>query len=78
MEIKSWGTRGSIAISNANSVGHGGNTTCFEIKSVCVPENTKLMIDAGTGLMPATYHYLDEFNNGNKLSYIINIKGYIP
>ena len=69
MKIKAWGTRGSIAISNAASIKTGGNTTCFEIDSVCLPAGTHLMLDAGTGLVPAGLTYMPEIGKG--LNYVI-------
>lgn len=69
MRIKVWGTRGSIAVSNPESVRAGGNTTCFEVISDCLPQHTRLMIDAGTGFVPAGWHYLSEIGQG--LSYVI-------
>lgn len=64
MKVKAWGTRGSIAISNPNSVQAGGNTTCYEVISDCIPHGHRLMIDAGTGFVPAGWHYLRELGNG--------------
>ncbi|MCO4781599.1 MAG: hypothetical protein KC646_04695 [Candidatus Cloacimonetes bacterium] len=69
MKIKSWGCRGSIAINNPNSKIYGGNTTCFEVISDCLPSGTKLMFDAGTGFVPAGRHYLSE--SSNDLNYVI-------
>jgi phosphoribosyl 1,2-cyclic phosphodiesterase len=64
MKIKAWGTRGSMAISNPRSRRYGGNSTCYEVLSECVPSGTKLMIDAGTGLVPAGHSYLPEIKDG--------------
>lgn len=58
MKIKIWGARGSIAISNPKSSKYGGNTSCYEIISDCLPKGAKLMCDAGTGFVPAGYNYL--------------------
>ncbi|MFC1599673.1 hypothetical protein ACFL3T_01440 [Patescibacteria group bacterium] len=69
MRVKAWGTRGSIAVSNPDSVHFGGNTTCYEIISECLPPNTKFVVDAGTGFVPCGLHYLDEVKNG--LKYIV-------
>ena len=69
MRIKIWGTRGSIAIANPESVKAGGNTTCYEIMSQCLPQGIKLMIDAGTGFVPAGWRYLPEMGRG--LKYVI-------
>lgn len=69
MRVKAWGTRGSIAISNPESVKAGGNTTCFEVMSACLPPRVKLMIDAGTGFVPAGVKYLSELASGEGLTY---------
>lgn len=71
MKIKAWGTRGSIAVSNDKTVNVGGNTTCFEIKSKCLPAGAKLIVDAGTGFVPAGQSYIGEFFSGNDLNYHI-------
>ena len=63
MLIKIWGCRGSIAVSGSD-MSTGGNTTCFEIKSECLPPGSKLMVDAGTGFVPAGHNYLSELNSG--------------
>ncbi|RMH73375.1 MAG: MBL fold metallo-hydrolase [Gemmatimonadetes bacterium] len=69
MKVKVWGARGSISISNANSIRAGGNTTCYEVISECLPPGTKLMIDSGTGFVPAGWHYLSEMGQG--LKYVL-------
>ncbi|MDD2902831.1 MAG: MBL fold metallo-hydrolase [Syntrophales bacterium] len=47
MEIKLWGTRGSIPAPGAKTLEFGGNTTCLEI----LPEaGGRIVIDAGTGM----------------------------
>ncbi|MCJ8347658.1 MBL fold metallo-hydrolase [bacterium] len=74
MKIKTWGCRGSIAINNPDSKLYGGNTTCFEIISECLPIGTKLMIDAGTGFVPAGRQYLQE--NVKDLNYVIMFTHY--
>ena len=52
MKLKAYGTRGSVAVSNPNSVRFGGNTTCIKMESECFPPNTWLVIDAGSGYVP--------------------------
>jgi len=52
MKIKLWGTRGSIPISNTESVRFGGNTTSVAISSECIPPGEKLVIDTGSGFVP--------------------------
>jgi ribonuclease BN (tRNA processing enzyme) len=64
LSAKVWGCRGSIAISGPESVKYGGNTTCFEIMSRCLPEGMKLFVDAGTGFTPAGNSYVKEAGNG--------------
>ncbi len=64
MKIKIWGARGSIAISNADSIKAGGNTTCYEVMSSCLPPATHLILDTGTGFVPAGWHYLNEISQG--------------
>ncbi|RPI79526.1 MAG: MBL fold metallo-hydrolase [Desulfobacteraceae bacterium] len=47
MQVKFWGTRGSIAVPGAETTVYGGNTTCLEI----TPANgRRVIIDAGTGI----------------------------
>lgn len=44
--MKSWGTRGSIPISNPSCLRHGGNTVCLEIRD----GNSVIILDAGSGI----------------------------
>lgn len=46
MEVRFWGTRGSVATSGAQFVRHGGNTTCVEVRA----GGWRLVFDAGTGI----------------------------
>ena len=55
MLIRSWGSRGSIAVSGFDYLKYGGDTTCIEIKS---DSGDLIIIDAGTGIR----------NLGNNLS----------
>jgi phosphoribosyl 1,2-cyclic phosphodiesterase len=48
MEIRFWGVRGSIATPGPATAHVGGNTSCVEV--VC--GQTRLILDAGTGLRP--------------------------
>lgn len=45
-QVRFWGVRGSIAISDPDSVGYGGNTSCLEIRC----GERLLIFDAGSGL----------------------------
>ncbi len=47
MEIRFWGTRGSIPAPGRHTLEFGGNTTCLEI---ILASGRRVVIDAGTGL----------------------------
>lgn len=47
MQIRSWGARGSIAVSGPEYVRYGGDTTCMEIRSA---DGEVVVVDAGTGM----------------------------
>lgn len=64
LRVKAWGCRGSIATSGEGFLRHGGNTTCFEILSECIPPQVKLFVDGGTGFVQAGHSYLSEVKNG--------------
>lgn len=49
MELRFWGTRGSIAVPGEDTLGFGGNTTCVELRTAC---GKLAVIDAGTGIRP--------------------------
>lgn len=57
MQVKLWGTRGSLATPDPDMARYGGNTTCVEVRSEA---GTVLVLDAGTGIRPL----------GNTLSHI--------
>ena len=46
MQIRFWGTRGSIAKPGPGTVRYGGNTSCVEVRSA---GGTLLVLDSGTG-----------------------------
>lgn len=46
MEVRFWGTRGSLAKPGPTTVRYGGNTSCVEVVS---SRGTRLVIDCGTG-----------------------------
>lgn len=50
LTLTTYGTRGSQAISNRESVEVGGNTTCLKVESPCIPPWMSLGIDGGSGL----------------------------
>ncbi|MFP3868732.1 MAG: MBL fold metallo-hydrolase [Desulfobacteraceae bacterium] len=47
MEIRFWGTRGSIAAPGPLTIEYGGNTTCVE---VVLKSGQRIVIDAGSGI----------------------------
>ena len=47
MQVRFWGTRGSIATPGPRTVRYGGNTSCVEART---QNQTLLVLDAGTGL----------------------------
>ena len=47
MEIRFWGTRGSIPAPGAHTLEFGGNTTCVE---VTLDSGHRVVIDGGTGM----------------------------
>lgn len=49
MQVKLWGTRGSLATPDAEMVKYGGNTACVAVHG---RQGTVLVLDAGTGIRP--------------------------
>ncbi|WP_217362468.1 MBL fold metallo-hydrolase [Ruegeria arenilitoris] len=47
MQVRFWGTRGSIAKPGSGTVRYGGNTSCVEVRSA---SGTLVILDCGTGL----------------------------
>lgn len=56
MEIKFWGTRGSIPAPGAQTLEFGGNTTCVE---VLLANGQRVVIDGGTGLRLLGQHMIE-------------------
>lgn len=52
MQVKIYGTRGSIPVASPECVKYGGNTTCLRVLSDLIPTDTALVIDAGSGYVP--------------------------
>lgn len=46
MQVRFWGTRGSLAKPGARTVRYGGNTSCVEVRSA---SGARLVFDCGTG-----------------------------
>lgn len=57
MEIKFWGTRGSIPSPGAHTLEFGGNTSCVE---VLLNSGRRIIIDGGTGLRLLGQHLMEE------------------
>lgn len=55
MQIRFWGTRGSIASPSRDTVEFGGNTSCVE---VILSDGQSIILDAGTGIRPLGLDYL--------------------
>lgn len=47
MEVRFWGTRGSIAAPGPETIRYGGNTTCVE---VLLEDGQRVILDAGSGI----------------------------
>ena len=56
MEIKFWGTRGSIPAPGPQTLEFGGNTTCVE---VVLANGQRVVIDGGTGLRLLGRHLME-------------------
>lgn len=54
MRIKVHGCRGSIPVSGRQFAAYGGNTTCIRVLSEHLPEGSALILDGGSGLVPAS------------------------
>ncbi len=57
MQVKFWGTRGSIATPGPATIIYGGNTSCVEVRA-----GTDILIfDAGTGIRPLGLALMKEY-----------------
>jgi len=59
MNIRFWGTRGSIASPGKSTVKYGGNTSCVEVRA----GKQILIFDAGTGIRDLGNQLLKEFKS---------------
>ena len=71
LKIKFWGTRGSIPVSAPNQHKYGGNTTCYELISDCIPREMLLTIDAGSGLVPCTVPRVPDIFTGKLRQLVV-------
>lgn len=58
MIVTTWGTRGSLPVCAPSKARYGGNTTCLQIESDCLPAGMVLCVDAGTGFLPMCWKAL--------------------
>ena len=57
MQIKCWGSRGSIPVSGKEYLKYGGDTTCIEIRA---KSGEIIIVDAGTGIRRLGNQLVDE------------------
>ena len=57
MNLKVWGSRGSLASPGANTKRYGGNTSCIEVRP---PGCDVVILDAGTGIRELGMRLVDE------------------
>lgn len=69
MEVTFYGTRGSTPISRGSSCRYGGNTSCVRVASPCLPKKHWLVIDAGSGIVPLSWDFLQA--KGNAVSILL-------
>jgi len=55
MQVRFWGTRGSIAVPGEQTAKYGGNTSCVEVRS---DDGTLIILDCGTGVRELGLHLL--------------------
>jgi diguanylate cyclase (GGDEF)-like protein len=53
MQVRFWGTRGSIAAPGPSTAGFGGNTSCVEVRA---SDGTVIILDCGTGARELGLH----------------------
>jgi phosphoribosyl 1,2-cyclic phosphodiesterase len=57
MEIKIWGSRGSIPVPGRDTLKYGGNTSCVEVR---LRDGTLIIFDAGSGIRNLGKHIIQE------------------
>lgn len=55
MQVRFWGTRGSIAVPGEKTSKYGGNTSCVEVRAA---DGTVIVLDCGTGARELGQHLL--------------------
>lgn len=69
MQVRFWGTRGSIAKPGPATVRYGGNTSCVQVTS---PGGQLIIIDCGTGAHDLGQNILKHKMTGNEGSILIS------
>ena len=72
MQVRFWGTRGSIPVPGSQTIQYGGNTSCIEVLS---DAGTLLIIDCGTGLRTLGQHLINSHANNSSLITCLNRSG---
>jgi phosphoribosyl 1,2-cyclic phosphodiesterase len=68
VQLRFWGTRGSIAVPGPETLRYGGNTTCVELRA----DGEIIVLDAGSGIRPLGVALQKEFQaRPIKLSLLI-------
>lgn len=68
--VRFWGVRGSYAVPGQNTMRHGGNTSCIEVRA----KNHIIILDAGTGIINLGHRMMDEIKQADPAKpFAINI-----
>ena len=65
--VKFWGVRGSLPVPGPSTIGHGGNTSCVEVRA----DGELIVLDAGTGIRNLGLALLGEFKTPIKFTLLI-------
>jgi phosphoribosyl 1,2-cyclic phosphodiesterase len=69
MDVRFWGTRGSIATPGAQTAYYGGNTSCVEVRA---DDGTLIILDCGTGARELGLHLLRDERRPLRLHLFIS------
>ena len=70
MEVRFWGTRGSIAVPGKDTILYGGNTCCVDIT---LDSGRRVVIDSGTGIRSLGDHLIEKGEAVNILLLMTHI-----
>lgn len=68
MQVRFWGTRGSIAVPGEKTSRYGGNTSCVEVRAA---DGTMIVLDCGTGARELGQHLLNSASGPLRLHVFI-------